>query len=165
MDFRWPCPEMIGNRSCRIRRSELLPDKNAASSVGVNSEGDGSEGIDMASKVACHEEQDSKQERTGSEVETSGDSSYVEARKRHLQYLPSRSLLSMSGESRYEWTHAIAPRKFDKVNGEVIPRGRRISLTLRRVLFEGEICNCGVAFCVNTRPKIRRNDPAGNEVG
>lgn len=47
------------------------------------------------------------------------------------------SLLSLSGEARYHWKHAIAPRKSDMVpntkNGERIPRTRRISLTFRTV--------------------------------
>ncbi|KAG8136923.1 hypothetical protein E2320_005470, partial [Naja naja] len=38
--------------------------------------------------------------------------------------LPQRSLLVMSGESRYLWTHGITPRKFDVVQaseGELFP--------------------------------------------
>lgn len=44
------------------------------------------------------------------------------------------SLLVLSDEARYQWTHAIAPRKTDKFEGAVIPRGRRVSLTFRKVL-------------------------------
>lgn len=46
------------------------------------------------------------------------------------------SLLVLSGAARYEWTHAIAPRQSDKVNGMTWPRGRRISLTFRTMRFE-----------------------------
>lgn len=51
--------------------------------------------------------------------------------------LPARSLLIMSGESRYDWTHGIVPRKFDIVNEEGVglstrPRSLRTSLTFRR---------------------------------
>jgi alkylated DNA repair dioxygenase AlkB len=47
--------------------------------------------------------------------------------------LEPRSLLVLSGEARYEWTHAIAPRKTDKLNGQIIPRTRRVSMTFRKV--------------------------------
>ncbi|GLV35618.1 uncharacterized protein CBL_01232 [Carabus blaptoides fortunei] len=58
--------------------------------------------------------------------------------------LPRRSLLIMSGESRYAWTHGITPRKFDIVPSDqgltVLERGLRTSFTFRKVL-KGE-CNC-----------------------
>ncbi|WP_439635356.1 alpha-ketoglutarate-dependent dioxygenase AlkB [Oceanicaulis sp.] len=45
--------------------------------------------------------------------------------------LEPRSLLILSGEARYDWTHAIPARKSDAVNGDRIPRTRRVSLTFR----------------------------------
>jgi alkylated DNA repair dioxygenase AlkB len=45
--------------------------------------------------------------------------------------LEPRSLLILSGEARYDWTHAIPARKSDGVNGVRIPRTRRVSLTFR----------------------------------
>ncbi|XP_046394315.1 alkylated DNA repair protein alkB homolog 8 [Ischnura elegans] len=66
--------------------------------------------------------------------------------------LPRRSLLVMTGESRYRWTHGITPRKMDVVSvteekdGEikqylsVRQRGTRTSFTFRRIL-------CGECFC------------------
>ena len=48
-------------------------------------------------------------------------------------YLPPRSLLIMSGESRYAWTHAIRHRSTDMVDGRILQRGRRVSLTFRSV--------------------------------
>ncbi|XP_050293011.1 alkylated DNA repair protein alkB homolog 8 isoform X2 [Anthonomus grandis grandis] len=60
--------------------------------------------------------------------------------------LPQRSLLIMSGESRYEWTHGIVPRKFDVVRNNsgsgftCLKRGTRVSFTFRKVL-QGE-CKC-----------------------
>ena len=63
--------------------------------------------------------------------------------KRCLLWLPPRSLLVLQEESRYQWTHGIAPRKADKVNGELILRGSRTSLTFRHVLLPGEFCCCG----------------------
>ncbi|MBO6634821.1 alpha-ketoglutarate-dependent dioxygenase AlkB [Parvibaculum sp.] len=47
--------------------------------------------------------------------------------------LEPRSLLILSGEARYEWTHEIPARKSDEVNGVKQARGRRISLTFRTV--------------------------------
>lgn len=52
--------------------------------------------------------------------------------------LKSKSLLIMSGESRFDWTHGITPRKFDMINTEdgpdILHRGTRISITFRRVV-------------------------------
>nr|CAD7425400.1 unnamed protein product [Timema monikensis] len=60
-------------------------------------------------------------------------------------YLPQRSLLVMSGESRYLWSHGISPRKTDIVPTpcgtlSVHNRGIRTSFTFRRVR-QGE-CDC-----------------------
>lgn len=48
--------------------------------------------------------------------------------------LSSNSLLVLSDEARYKWTHSIAPVKIDIWNGVEIPRTRRISLTFRNVI-------------------------------
>lgn len=52
--------------------------------------------------------------------------------------LKSKSLLIMSGESRFDWTHGITPRKFDiidtKEGPDIMCRGTRISVTFRRVI-------------------------------
>lgn len=65
-------------------------------------------------------------------------------------FLPQRSLLIMSGESRYNWTHGITPRKLDLIQTEsgltVRKRHTRTSFTFRKVR-KGE-CNCGfVEMC------------------
>ena len=45
------------------------------------------------------------------------------------------SLMIMTGDSRYEWTHGIRPNKTTVLdNGEKVARTRRISLTFRRVI-------------------------------
>ena len=51
-----------------------------------------------------------------------------------LVHLPPRSLLLMSGPTRYEWSHQIVTRMTDCVDGEVIPRKTRVSLTLRTAI-------------------------------
>lgn len=52
-------------------------------------------------------------------------------------YLEPRSLIILSGEARYKWTHAIPARKSDMVNGFKLQRERRISLTFRKILLSG----------------------------
>lgn len=44
------------------------------------------------------------------------------------------SVVCMTGESRYRWTHEIPARKSDVVDGCRIPRTRRVSLTFRTVI-------------------------------
>lgn len=52
--------------------------------------------------------------------------------------LKSKSLLIMSGESRFDWTHGITPRKFDMINSvdgpDIMRRRNRISVTFRKVI-------------------------------
>ncbi|RHZ62732.1 hypothetical protein Glove_335g4 [Diversispora epigaea] len=56
--------------------------------------------------------------------------------------LPDRSLLILSNEARYVWSHSIRARKSDQLdNGQVRERGPRISLTLR-TLNPDKICKC-----------------------
>ena len=51
--------------------------------------------------------------------------------------LPPRSLAMITGDSRYNWTHAIAARKSDVIDGVRVPRRRRVSLTYRKVILAG----------------------------
>ncbi|MCU0511065.1 MAG: alpha-ketoglutarate-dependent dioxygenase AlkB [Anaerolineae bacterium] len=55
--------------------------------------------------------------------------------KQALRLAPG-SLLVLTGEARYAWQHGIAARRRDVWQGVVIPRGRRVSLTFRRVVAE-----------------------------
>lgn len=66
--------------------------------------------------------------------------------------LPARSLLVMSGEARYLWTHGIATRHYDQVPAQqdeaavamtAVPRQTRVSLTFRTVRKPPGICTCG----------------------
>lgn len=68
--------------------------------------------------------------------------------------LPRRSLLIISGESRYDWTHGITPRVLDVVvtpNGNLSTRRRskRTSLTFRRL--RKAPCNCNYPLLCDTR--------------
>lgn len=48
-------------------------------------------------------------------------------------YLKPGSMLAIRDEARFTWKHAIPGRKSDVVEGVKIPRGRRVSLTFRKV--------------------------------
>ena len=57
-----------------------------------------------------------------------------ESNMRKLVYLPPRSLAVLSGDARYKYEHMIVSRMTDTVNGEILPRKLRVSLTLRTAL-------------------------------
>merc|ERR1712228_128437 len=46
--------------------------------------------------------------------------------------LKPRSLLIIGNEARYKWSHGIAHRKYDIINGQITSRQRRVSLTFRK---------------------------------
>lgn len=67
-------------------------------------------------------------------------------------FLPPRSLLLMTGPSRYGYTHKIRGRKFDKRNGEMLEREGRYSITMRSVKRGEEIgCDCDFPGVCDTR--------------
>ncbi|XP_036331330.1 alkylated DNA repair protein alkB homolog 8 [Rhagoletis pomonella] len=70
-----------------------------------------------------------------------------------------RSMLVMSGASRYDWTHGITPRTLDVVPTEsgltVTKRSQRISLTFRR-LRRGP-CDCAFPTLCDTRLNVRND--------
>jgi alkylated DNA repair dioxygenase AlkB len=47
-----------------------------------------------------------------------------------------RTLIVMTGESRFNWYHGIPPRKTDKFNEQVHKRQRRVSITFRKVIID-----------------------------
>lgn len=53
-------------------------------------------------------------------------------------FLESRSIVIMTGESRYRWRHSIKARRSDLYKGSKRLRDRRVSLTFRKVLLESE---------------------------
>ncbi|MFP4386926.1 MAG: alpha-ketoglutarate-dependent dioxygenase AlkB [Alphaproteobacteria bacterium] len=59
---------------------------------------------------------------------------FIKGSEKQELYLKPRSLIILSGEARYEWTHAIPARKSDIADGFKIERGRRVSLTFRKVI-------------------------------
>ncbi|MGD1886053.1 MAG: alpha-ketoglutarate-dependent dioxygenase AlkB [Cohaesibacteraceae bacterium] len=53
--------------------------------------------------------------------------------QRRAAVLEPRSAIFISGPARDEWTHEIPARKSDPINGQRVPRWRRVSLTFRTV--------------------------------
>ena len=48
-------------------------------------------------------------------------------------------------QARYEYWHGISARKWDLICGEVVQRGRRVSLTFRKVKKDG-VCRCAYPY-------------------
>ena len=61
----------------------------------------------------------------------------TQAQKIPVWLLP-RSVIAMRGDARRRWLHGIAPRKSDEWQGVRYARGRRVSLTFRKVVFGGD---------------------------
>ncbi|PSS09197.1 hypothetical protein M430DRAFT_37236 [Amorphotheca resinae ATCC 22711] len=67
-------------------------------------------------------------------------------------FIPPRSLLLMTGPSRYGFTHGIRGRKFDQQNGQIVARKGRYSITMRTVTWgDDEGCNCDYPGVCDTR--------------
>jgi alkylated DNA repair dioxygenase AlkB len=64
------------------------------------------------------------------------DFAYPQAGAQSSLLLEPSSLLILSGDARYHWKHAIASRKTDRYNGQIIQRGRRLSLTFRTMILD-----------------------------
>jgi alkylated DNA repair protein alkB family protein 8 len=78
--------------------------------------------------------------------------------------LPARSLLLMTGPSRYGYTHAIRPRKTDVIEGETVQRQGRYSITMRTVRRGDEIgCDCAYPGVCDAR--IREEMAARDDGG
>lgn len=50
--------------------------------------------------------------------------------------LAPKSVVVLSGEARYKWQHSIRANKSEIVDGHKIIRGRRVSLTFRKVILQ-----------------------------
>jgi alkylated DNA repair dioxygenase AlkB len=61
------------------------------------------------------------------------DFSHIKTGEESSLLLEPRSLLMLTGDARYLWQHAIAGRKRDRYNGQIIHRTRRLSLTFRTI--------------------------------
>ncbi|KAK4031234.1 alkylated DNA repair protein alkB 8 [Parachaetomium inaequale] len=76
--------------------------------------------------------------------------------------LPARSLLLMTGPSRYGYTHAIRPRKTDVINGSTVQRQGRYSITMRSIRRGIEI-GCDCAFPGVCDARIREEMAGGRD--
>lgn len=71
--------------------------------------------------------------------------------------LPRRSLLIMTGASRYGFTHRIRPRRFDISNGAVVERTGRFSITMRSIKRGNDIgCDCSFPGVCDARIREMR---------
>jgi alkylated DNA repair dioxygenase AlkB len=61
------------------------------------------------------------------------DFTHSETGEKSSLLLEQRSLLVLNGDARYVWQHAIAGRKTDRYNGQIIQRKQRLSLTFRKI--------------------------------
>jgi alkylated DNA repair dioxygenase AlkB len=52
------------------------------------------------------------------------------------QLLEARSLIGLQEAARYDWKHGIVGRKSDRIGEQIIERGRRVSLTFRKVILD-----------------------------
>ncbi|KAI9477787.1 MAG: hypothetical protein EXX96DRAFT_568201 [Benjaminiella poitrasii] len=53
--------------------------------------------------------------------------------EKHDVLLRPGDILALSKEARYDWEHGIEERLFDQVEGDIVERGTRISVTLRKL--------------------------------
>lgn len=102
--------------------------------------GDGIVGVSLGSGCAMRFRQvrEGKLRRSG--VEEPDEGGEDEEREVWDVWLPERSVVVMSGEARYGWTHGIERVERDWVEGEEtgqnewVERGERVSVTLRWLL-------------------------------
>ena len=71
--------------------------------------------------------------------------------------LPRRSLLVLGHYARYGCQHAIQQRKTDRVDGRLVERRERVSLTFRRRRESGE-CNCQWKELCDSASGVRKKD-------
>ena len=75
------------------------------------------------------------------------------------QFLEPRSALVIRGEARHEWKHSIPSRPVDVWQGHEWSRGRRVSLTFRKVLPVDQRPMWEPASWANVRKRLRPPQP------
>ncbi|KAL7548368.1 hypothetical protein ACHAWF_011657 [Thalassiosira exigua] len=138
-DDRSACPPLPAMASSRVTRLNQLTINEYSTGQGIGSHVDTETAFDDELLVVTlnggivmefrrvPERADAQDDGNGR-----GDGDSDGARK--LLYLPPRSLLLLSGDARYKWEHMIVSRTTDTVDGTVLPRRLRVSLTLRTAL-------------------------------
>jgi alkylated DNA repair protein alkB family protein 8 len=77
--------------------------------------------------------------------------------------LPPRSLLLMTGPSRYGYTHGIKARKTDIIDGQTVSREGRYSITMRTTR-SGEAIRCDCAYPGVCDARVREEQAARETV-
>jgi len=124
-----PLPDWAGGLATRLAQEDLMPARPDQLIVNEYTPGQG-----IASHVDC--------EPCFGEVICSlslGSAcvmvlTHTADGRREQVLLRPRSLLVLSGEARHAWRHGIPARLSDKVEGKILPRSRRVSLTFRTVI-------------------------------
>jgi hypothetical protein len=78
-----------------------------------------------------------------------------EAGEIEQQFLEPKSALVIGGEARHEWKHAIPGRPMDEWDGEQRRRGRRVSLTFRKLIPEDQRPTWEPASWAKLRNRLR----------
>uniref|UniRef100_A0A6U3ZEE3 Alpha-ketoglutarate-dependent dioxygenase AlkB-like domain-containing protein n=1 Tax=Octactis speculum TaxID=3111310 RepID=A0A6U3ZEE3_9STRA len=107
----------------------------------------------MELRQGDHQRDGTLQERVANQKAT------IEEGRNKLLWLKRRSLLVLNGEARYDWSHGIAPRRLDRVGGDLRRRTTRISFTFRYVQGPGAKCQCG---CESRVPSAHDSIPCAS---
>ncbi|KAL2192128.1 hypothetical protein L209DRAFT_676278 [Thermothelomyces heterothallicus CBS 203.75] len=139
MQFRMSGPNDA--RKMRLPKRSLQPDGGAAPSHNQPGEGERDDDHHHHHEGKKGWEQQQKQQKD-KEGEQEEEEEEQEPPAWEL-LLPARSLLLMTGPSRYGYTHAIRARKTDIIDGRTVPRRDRYSITMRTVRRGSEVgCDC-----------------------
>ena len=92
-------------------------------------------------KAGAIEELKSVTERNDQFRDTTSNTELDLSMKKISIFLPPRSRITCTKESRFNWRHGIASRNTDNVDGKIRPRDFRLSLTYRCVKAE-PFCDC-----------------------
>lgn len=62
------------------------------------------------------------------------DFTHINTKEKISLFLEPCSAVILKSESRYDWQHSIPARKSDNINGALLKRNRRVSLTFRKII-------------------------------
>jgi hypothetical protein len=160
------CLRHSDTRKKSVPGGEQAGSSSASASASVEEgeyEGEGEEGglsdeeEEAAAAAAMEAEGDVSDSATDSAAAAAAAAAAAQP-LRKMVYLPPRSLLVLRGDARYTWSHGIASRHRDKVDQQLLPRGRRVSLTFRQVLnqihkqIHKQIDQCNFVFQSKYKP-------------
>ncbi|CAI5519360.1 unnamed protein product [Closterium sp. Naga37s-1] len=150
MEFRRPMgPQPVGKQPLGKKKVVAQATAGGEAEEGATLRGETGGSDERRAEEENREEENRAEEKRGDEKRTEekraeekrGDGKRAEDRR--VLFLPPRSLLVLTGEARYAWSHYIPNHKIDHINGQDFPRApRRVSYTFRRVRFGP----CGCAY-------------------